>query len=72
MKIEKGIKIPVTYDQYSKYPFRDMEVGDSFKLDKDTNLPAIRASATHYGKRNGGKKFSIRKFENGYRCWRVA
>ena len=62
-KIEKGIEVP----QYrAKYPFKKMEVGDSFFSETDAC-----SSAYMYGKRNG-KRFLIRKEGDGFRVWRIA
>ena len=52
-----------------KYPFDDMGVGDSFFLPV-ADREKINSAARYYGKRED-KKFSIKKFDNGYRCWRI-
>ena len=68
-KIDKDVPIPEGAGKKSyKYPFSEMEVGDSFFTDvlREKLYPA----ASYYGKRNG-KKFSIRKMEGGYRVWRI-
>ena len=72
MKIEKGIKIPATYGQYSKYPFGEMKVGDSFKIESTSDAQSVRQAAIHHARRSKtGMKFSVRKFEDHHRCWRV-
>jgi len=64
----------------SKYPFQEMEVGDSFfvPLEDETlakrRAQSVRAQAGRFGKING-VKFSIRTLDEdgqvGVRCWRV-
>jgi hypothetical protein len=57
-------------DQTRKYPFPEMEVGDSFHFQQRDSRVGTAAYA--WGKANGGKKFSVRKQADGtYRCWRV-
>lgn len=80
MKIEKGIPAPEEWsigtgtgpgNRHAKWPFRDMEVGDSvfFEGVKTTALGPANA-ARSYGNKYG-KKFISRKFEDGVRVWRV-
>ena len=68
MKIEKNIPAPKSR---SKYPFREMEVGNSFWSDNAN----IRSIATRAGKRLG-YAFSTRAELNGdvkgFRVWRTA
>jgi len=67
-KIEKGIPLQ---REHTLYPFGEMEIGDSFAVAADvTERRRVVSSAHSYGKKNG-KKFSTRKTEDGYRCWRV-
>lgn len=65
IKIEKGIPIR----QYYKYPFGDMEVGDSFFMENiktsDVSNPASHYGATH------NMKFICRKEGSGARVWRI-
>lgn len=68
LKIEKNV--PLTVAKYVSYPFKDMDVGDSFKVDSIESLGKARAAASHYGCRNG-KKFITRKSEDGGRVWRI-
>ena len=75
IKIDKDIPIaahpPKT--KVSKYPWPDMEVGDSFFL------PGIKTAdfsgAAHSAGLRTGKKFSLRSVTEdgveGARCWRV-
>jgi hypothetical protein len=65
MKIEKGIEMP------KRYPYDDMEVGDSFVVPDEVTRTSISASAYIYGKRYG-KKFSVRKDATKVlRVWRI-
>jgi len=68
IKIEAGIPFP---HRFLTYPFDKMKVGDSFLMpqeDKDPNR--LRVLAHHYGK-SKKMKFSIKKTEEGVRCWRI-
>lgn len=69
-KIEKNISITPRC-AYSKWPFSRMAVGESFLLPAGTNRAAAATAASYFGKRNN-KKYSIRKTEDGIRCWRTA
>lgn len=68
MKIDKGIpQLPPI--ERTKWPFQDMEVGDSFWVPFEL-FSRIQCAATRAGQRHG-KLFSVRRFENGFRCWRL-
>lgn len=64
-KIEKGIPLP----EKTKYPFEDMEVGDSF-FDDTSSEAKIRGAAGLASQH--GHKFKVTKTPDGYRCWRIA
>lgn len=49
-----------------KYPFGEMEVGDSFSF-AEGEAARVGNAAKSYSHRNGGVRFSIR----GCRIWRV-
>jgi hypothetical protein len=89
-KIEKGVPLPPQErgrGAISKYPFAEMEVGDSFSLpltgekgtggstyykwDKSTRK--LTNASIHHARRHG-KKFTVRemKEEGVARCWRVS
>lgn len=62
--IEKDVPIP----EPTKYPFAEMEVGDSF-FDDQSSEGRIRGEA---GRQSiGGKKFKVKKTPDGYRVWRT-
>ena len=65
MKIDKGIPYPA---RKAKYPFNEMDVGDSFFI--EAGFDAARSSSAVFGSRNN-KKFSFRKVDGGFRCWRI-
>lgn len=69
MKVEKGIPAPVLREVV-KYPYEDMEVGDSFYVEGGT------LNKLCYQNRKAGIalgwKFTVRKVEGGVRVWRVA
>ena len=73
-EIEKDIAIP-TRDAW-KYPFNEMEIGDSFFIplngqDSIRLHHKIKSAARHYCKSNM-KSFAVRymKQQGGIRCWR--
>jgi hypothetical protein len=68
IEIEKNIPIPQMVGK-NIYPLNKMEIGDSFKVSQEEG-EKLRSAASQYGRRNK-KKFSILRFEGGYRCWRV-
>ncbi len=73
--IEKDIPIPPrTRSVKFEYPFKEMEVGDSFIIDySDKNYRKLYSSMKRYRKFNEGVKYTIRTFkdENHLRCWRI-
>lgn len=46
-----------------------MEIGDSFGVDSPTKIRT--AISVYYAKTETIKKFTVRKHEGGYRCWRL-
>jgi len=68
MKIDKNIPIPGKIGA-TKYPFREMDVGDSFEVSRE-NLTAVRNAAGQAGLRLG-RKYSVKAFNGSHRCWRV-
>jgi len=63
--IEKNIPIPV------RYPFAQMQVGDSFAIPPNVNRTTVASSALKYGRQHG-MKFVVRMVaDRSYRCWRV-
>lgn len=73
--IDKNVPMPESRGS-SRYPYADMEVGDSFFIatrgvDELGTARRLRGSSFTYGKKVG-KKFSVRKMGEGFRVWRVA
>ena len=76
-EIEKEIPIPPLRREDRKYPFADMDVGDSFFIRfsveaRKKNQSKIGAAIGGYSRRNSGKKFSARCVDGGIRVWRIA
>lgn len=73
IKIEKGVPLPVGR---GKYPWREMDVGDSFFVPDVTGVKlSAAASAYTIRCRSTGKpvpKFSVRNVDGGVRVWRTA
>lgn len=69
-QIERGVPMPAVRSSGAKYPFADMEVGDSFTAPE---IERTRISGACQNKaRQGDKKFTIRKTGDGFiRVWRV-
>ena len=63
-KIEKNIPAP---GRRAKYPFAEMEVGDSFEAPESAKL---RTAAYNAGKKSG-RKFTCRTHDGALRVWRI-
>jgi hypothetical protein len=69
--IEKGVPVRgIPQRAHMKYPFADMEVGDSFEV-TDGNFASVRDCARKFGERHG-MVFSSRQTAAGLRVWRIA
>lgn len=67
-EIDKNTPLPPSG---TKYPFADMDIGDSF-LCNDRSCVQIASAAYKWAKAKGnGAKFTCRTVEGGVRCWRV-
>lgn len=71
MKIEKNVPMPQHRDVVV-YPYKDMEVGDSFVVKGDGRylLATVCNRNGKYGKKLG-MRFTAKKVEGGVRVWRV-
>ena len=73
-EIEKNVPVAEPWGGY-RYPFKQMEIGDSFFIPADGDLKKTKSSmasrATRYGARTG-KRFVVRNVNGGIRVWRVA
>ena len=69
-KIEKDVALP-KHARTSKYPFADMEIGDSFAAPNSTRQ-GLYTAAYNWAKAEGaGKKFIVREEGKGARIWRT-
>ena len=70
-KIEKGVPMPDNRNYgATRYPFRQMEVGDSLFVPGQTT--ATFSGVPGGWARRAGFKFACRTVEGGVRVWRVA
>lgn len=73
--IEKGFPIPDPRRSWTKYKFREMEIGDSFlvpcsRFDLAKTMNSLTSCRAHW-QRKLGWKFLMRTRLNGIRIWRV-
>lgn len=69
--IEKGVqRPPVNGVARSRYPLRDMEVGDSFLVSGEVKLTRV-SGRVYYAAKKLNIKVSIHVVEDGIRIWRV-
>lgn len=68
IKIDKGVPVPNSYAKKHKYPFPELEVGDSFFV--ATSPGKLSSQAWAMGKRLK-RKFTVRAVEGGVRVWRI-
>ena len=68
-EVEKGIEIPGGGKK--KYPWDEMEVGDSFFIPGLGEVPRNIASSAPTHRKKRGEKYTTRKVEGGYRIWRT-
>ena len=67
-KIEKNIPMPTNRGPVSRYPLKDMEIGDSFFVaGRDHAARNIRGVL----QRHRPKRFSVRMQDGGIRVWRI-
>ena len=75
IKIEKGIPVPKNTTRKSKYPFREMKVGDSFFIKENEDVKKAQrkmAAVAHmFSKKNSEYKFKTQAFDTGVRVWRI-
>ncbi len=74
-KIDKNIPFPSRNSWHAKYPFPEMEVGDSFFVPNKTTRD-LCGTVAGWTKRHPGAKFTSRTVRendiDGVRVWRVA
>lgn len=82
IKVEKGINMPISKTLYTILPFHEMEVGDSFFVERGRfgkkHFFQIRAfiyqKQKEYAKETGCLDRFITKIDrlkDGIRCWRI-
>jgi hypothetical protein len=70
LEIDRGIDIPASR---TRYPFSDMEPGDSILFDAEKKATSARVAAVRYASRHSPDwTFTLRKVEGGWRLWRTA
>lgn len=78
-KVEKGVPIPGFYNGRalsSVFPLVEMEIGDSFLIPKDAELPSkvlrsrVLSNASTL-RRTKGWQFTTRVVDEGVRVWRI-
>jgi hypothetical protein len=72
MKIESHIPAPSPESARAVYPFPSMNVGDSFLVLEADWIKNLRSAAYMYAKRHPGVRFTVRKYGEGWRLWRIA
>jgi hypothetical protein len=65
MKVEKGIPLP------RRFPFDQMEVGDSFAVPPDVHRTTVSIAALRYGRKHGMTFVTRMVADRTLRCWRV-
>ena len=75
IKIETEVPVPTKTTRKSKYPFREMEVGNSFFVNEKESVARLQqklsAAASMFCKKNPAYKFKTQAFDTGVRLWRV-
>jgi len=69
IEIEKGVPQPDA--KTGKYPFRQMEVGDSFFAPLGSSDPNPFNTYATAKRIKDGRKYSVRRVDGGIRVWRV-
>lgn len=64
-RIDKNVPLP------QRYPFAQMEVGDSFAVPYGVKRTTVNIAAKRYAEKHGGK-FTVRLMpDRSLRCWRL-
>jgi hypothetical protein len=70
-EIEKGVEIIKLRGRDSKYPFRLMDIGDSFFVPCEKGKKeAVQRSLSQCARHSKPLKFITRQLDDGVRCWR--
>lgn len=72
VRIEKNIPVPtpIHRGRPNRYPWKGMEIGDSFLFPKEVSLAGCRTMAWDAG-RKLKRKFTVMQTSEGNRCWRI-
>lgn len=70
-EIEKGVPIPKTKSGGTVYPFRSMEIGDSFAVPKDSKGNAQRAMMFAHKAIKGHRFIGRTQPDGSLRIWRI-
>jgi hypothetical protein len=69
-QIESGIEMPMGR---TKYPFSDMQPGDSIRFTDGKQANSARVSALRFVRSHAPDwGFQLRRMDNGWRLWRTA
>lgn len=71
LKIERDIPVPETRGRHAKYPFNEMEIGDSFFVPADDRPIPILQRSIIASAHKLESKFVTRAVDGGVRVWRV-
>jgi hypothetical protein len=71
MKIDKGIPLAPFAIKKTKYPWRDMEAGDSFFVATETASIHTLRSAANQAARYHKTGYAVRSVGGGCRVWRT-
>lgn len=78
IQIEKGVPVPTLNAVRRRYPFAQMEVGDSFLVRADgqkarrARYGTVKKCAYVFTERHGaGRVFTVRQVDDGVRVWRT-
>lgn len=71
-EIEKGVEMTKLIGKDNKYPFKTMEIGDSFFVPCGKGESVIvQRNIAQCARHRLPLKFSTRQLEGGVRCWRI-
>lgn len=73
LKIEKNLPAPASKIARNKYPFGQMEVGDSFLVPLEGKYAfRIQSNMLSAARRYRPKRFATRSETDGVRVWRIS
>lgn len=69
--IDKNVPMPKPRRPASKYPFKELDVGDSVLFSGSDHSGRFFLGALYRAQRETGRKFTTRKTPEGFRVWRI-